>query len=381
MAPTQKHVSQKSRGSMSNSPKVESKSSSSTHTIDILNFFLIWFTLAIAMAWPFQLFLFSYIVIGPLHYLTEINWLDKQKYFLRSNDSRVFLWSMVGLVVLLMAGRLFPATGMMEWTKPMYNAVYSSPDNLFAKVVNWSWSLLLITFVTAAAWLFTERWTLRAPIIAFCVVSSLFFYKVPAAGILFGLLLPTIVHVFLFTFLFMWYGTLKTRSRWGYVNLASIVLAVLVIAIRPVSAESIQLSDSMVELTLASAFHEINYVINHWFGLMNDNKADLGSPAFFKVQSFLAFAYTYHYLNWFSKTSIIKWHQVEKKKFVFSGFIWVGSLALYKVDYRLGFAAVSVLSLLHVVLEFPLNFVSIRAILGALLPKPSPAIRDRRSEA
>ena len=36
----------------------------------------------------------------------------------------------------------------------------------------------------------------------------------------------------------------------------------------------------------------------------------------------------------------------------------------------LGFAAVSVVSLLHVVLEFPLNFVSIRAILGAVLPKP-----------
>jgi hypothetical protein len=197
-----------------------------------------------------------------------------------------------------------------------------------------------------------------------------FFYKVPAAGILFGLLLPTIVHVFLFTFLFMWYGTLKTRSGWGYVNLASIVFAVLVIAIRPVSAESIHLSDSVVELTLASAFHQTNYVINHWFGLMNDNRADLGSPAFFKVQSFLAFAYTYHYLNWFSKTSIIKWHQVEKKKFVSSGILWVVSLALYKVDYRLGFAAVAVLSLLHVVLEFPLNFVSIRAILGALLPKP-----------
>ena len=84
----------------------------------------------------------------------------------------------------------------------------------------------------------------------------------------------------------------------------------------------------------------------------------------------IAFAYTYHYLNWFSKTSIIKWHQVEKKKFVFSAAIWVVSLVLYKVDYRLGFAAVAVLSLLHVVLEFPLNFVSIRAILGALMPKP-----------
>jgi hypothetical protein len=370
MSRTQHQVSQSRRASKNKSPAANVKSPSPTHGIDILNFFLIWLTLGLALSWPFQLFLFSYIVIGPWHYLTEINWLDKQKYFLRPKDSRVFVWSMVALVLLLTAGTLFPATGTLEWAKPLYNTVYGSPGNPVAELVKWSWSLMLIAFVTAAAWLFTDRWALRAPIILFCILISVFFYRVPAAGILFGLLLPTIVHVFLFTMLFMWYGTLKSRSGWGYLNLGSMVLAVLVIAIRPVPAASLYLSDSVVELTLASAFHQINYLINHWFGAMNDNKADLASPAFFKVQSFIAFAYTYHYLNWFSKTSIIKWHRVEKRKFAFSGVLWAVSLALYKVDYRLGFAAVSVLSLLHVVLEFPLNFVSIRSILGAVMPKP-----------
>ena len=370
MIPTQKPASRNRGASKNKSRSANVKGPAPSRAIDILNFFLIRFTLVLALTWPFQLFLFSYIVLGPLHYLTEINWLDKQKYFLQPKDSRVFVWSMAALVLLLTAGTLFPAAGTVEWMKPMYNAVYGSPGHSLAHVVEWSWSLMLIAFVTAAAWLFTDRWALRAPIIAFCLVSSLFFYKVPTAGILFGLLLPTIVHVFLFTMLFMWYGTLKSRSGWGYLNLISMVLAVLIIALRPVSADSIHLSNSVIQLTLASAFHQINYVINHWFGIMNDNKADLTSPAFFKVQSFLAFAYTYHYLNWFSKTSIIKWHQVEKRKFVFSGALWVASLALYKVDYRLGFAAVAVLSLLHVVLEFPLNFVSIRAIFGALMPKP-----------
>jgi hypothetical protein len=373
MGVTQKQAVPNLRASKGKSRPGNVKGPAPTHSIDILNFFLIWLTLIAAMNWPFQLFLFSYIVIGPWHYLTEINWLDKQKYFLPSTDSRIFLWGMLGLVLLLAAGTLFPATSTVEWAKPMYNAVYGSPGNPLAKVVSWSWSLMLIAFVTAAAWLFTDRWALRAPIILFCVLISLYFYRVPWAGILFGLLLPTLVHVFLFTMLFMWYGTLKTRSGWGYANLASMVLAILLIAVYPVRPDSIQLSESVVQLTLASAFHQINYLINHWFGLMNDNKADLGSPAFFKVQSFLAFAYTYHYLNWFSKTSIIKWHQVEKKKFGFSAVLWVVSLALYKVDYRLGFAAVSVLSLLHVVLEFPLNFVSIRGIFGAVMPKPKPA--------
>ncbi|MFZ1592043.1 MAG: hypothetical protein WAT27_08150, partial [Chitinophagales bacterium] len=30
---------------------------------------------------PFELFLFSYAVLGPLHYLTEISWLHKRQYF------------------------------------------------------------------------------------------------------------------------------------------------------------------------------------------------------------------------------------------------------------------------------------------------------------
>ncbi len=369
MSLTQKQASRNRGASKNQSPSANVKGPTPSHAIDILNFFLIWLTLVLALTWPFQLFLFSYIVIGPLHYLTEINWLDKQNYFLQPKDTRLFVWSMVALVLVLTAGTLFPGAGTLELTKPMYHAVYGSPGNPVARAIEWSWTLMLIAFVTAAAWLFTDRWALRLPIIVFCVLSSLFFYKVPTAGILFGLLLPTLGHVFLFTFLFMWYGTLKSRSGWGYLNLASMVLAVLAIARYTVPAESLNLNNSVVELTLASAFHQINYVINHWFGTMNGSRANLASPAFFKVQAFIAFAYTYHYLNWFSKTSIIKWHQVEKKKFVFSGVLWGVSLALYKVDYRLGFAAISVLSLLHVVLEFPLNFVSMRAIFGAIMPK------------
>src|SRR3974390_1112593 len=111
----QKQVLQDRRASKSKPALAGGKRPAPTHGIDILNFFLIWFTLVLALRWPFQLFLFSYIVIGPWHYLTEINWLDKQKYFLQSKDSRLFLWSMAGLVLLLTAGTLFPSTGTWEW--------------------------------------------------------------------------------------------------------------------------------------------------------------------------------------------------------------------------------------------------------------------------
>src|SRR5207237_1302776 len=40
---------------------------------------------------PFELFLFSYGVLGPLHYLTEIGWLHKKNYFTRGKYDFVFL--------------------------------------------------------------------------------------------------------------------------------------------------------------------------------------------------------------------------------------------------------------------------------------------------
>ena len=340
--------------------------------VDIINFFLIWLTLGLAMAWPFELFLFSYIVLGPLHYLTEINWLDKQHYFLRAQDRRAFVWTMAALVFLLTISLVITESANWQWTKVFHDEMLShthsggGPVNYF---VNWSWSLLLLAFVTAAACLFTERWDLRLFIIGICLLSSFFFYTVPAVAILFGVFLPTIVHVFLFTLLFMIYGTLKVRSGWGYANIISMFLVVVVIAVWPRNVAFNSVSHPVMQLFLDSAFLPVNWNICKWFGMTNGGNVDFYSPVFFKVQSFIAFAYTYHYLNWFSKTSIIKWHQVEKKKFVISAILWVVSIALYAVDFRLGFAAIFALSVLHIVLEFPLNFVSIRSIFTAATGK------------
>jgi hypothetical protein len=196
-----------------------------------------------------------------------------------------------------------------------------------------------------------------------------FFYAVPTVAILFGVFLPTIVHVFLFTILFMIYGTLKTRSLWGYANIVSMFLVVAVIVVWPRQVAVNSLGNSVMQLTVASAFLPVNFSICKWLGLGNGGYVMFYSPGFFKVQSFIAFAYTYHYLNWFSKTSVIKWHQVPKKKFVVSAVLWAASIMLYVVDYRLGFAAIFALSILHIVLEFPLNFVSIRSIFAVMTAK------------
>src|SRR5580698_2877432 len=133
--------------------------------VDIANFFLIWLTLGLAMAWPFQLFLFAYIVLGPLHYLTEINWLDKQNYFLRAKDSRAFVWSMVVLVLFLSICTILPDMEYWKSTRAIHDAVFNSPDQTIKHVLNWSYSLVLLCFVSAAAWVFTSNWILRVLII------------------------------------------------------------------------------------------------------------------------------------------------------------------------------------------------------------------------
>jgi hypothetical protein len=84
----------------------------------------------------------------------------------------------------------------------------------------------------------------------------------------------------------------------------------------------------------------------------------------------IAFAYTYHYLNWFSKTSIIKWHAVPRARATAIVIAWTAAVTLYFVDYGMGLSVLYVLSLLHVLLEFPLNhqtFVGIGSELRAFV--------------
>jgi hypothetical protein len=92
-----------------------------------------------------------------------------------------------------------------------------------------------------------------------------------------------------------------------------------------------------------------------------------GSPLGISITRFIAFAYTYHYLNWFSKTSIIQWHKVPYLNLGLVIVLWLASVSLYMYDYRTGLQALFFLSFLHVFLEFPLNIQSIKGIIFELL--------------
>jgi len=77
------------------------------------------------------------------------------------------------------------------------------------------------------------------------------------------------------------------------------------------------------------------------------------------LMRFIAFAYMYHYLNWFSKTEVIRWHKVPKIRFAAVLLIWLSACGLYAYNYALGLSFLFFLSFTHVLLEFPLNMVSI----------------------
>ena len=49
------------------------------------------FSTVIAFIIPFELFLFAYAVLGPLHYLTEISWLHDRGYFTKNKYDYLFL--------------------------------------------------------------------------------------------------------------------------------------------------------------------------------------------------------------------------------------------------------------------------------------------------
>ena len=110
-------------------------------------------------------------------------------------------------------------------------------------------------------------------------------------------------------------------------------------------------------------FSVLNFYIINFFQLDQLAKFDqnaattiFNSNTGYMVMRFIAFSYTYHYLNWFSKTSIIKWHQVEKKYLILTLIIWIVALATYAINYQTGLKLLFFLSFLHVFLEFPLNF-------------------------
>lgn len=314
--------------------------------VDLLNIGLMLGSCVLAFALPFDLFLFSYAVLGPLHYLTEISWLHKRDYFLpRRRDAFLLV---VPLALLLAAhwGKDHWSGGLrMEFWGPLLNAAGLGLAVALVATRDARWRAGIVGAALLAGWAFADR---------------------SAVHDLLRVLLPTLIHVWLFTGAFVLLGALRARSPTGLASLAVFVAC---------SAACFLVQPRTWPLQVRPAYGSIVGVNEIVFGWIEGRRAE-GLPELLSSQPgrgivrFIAFAYTYHYLNWFSKTSIIQWHRIPRLWTYANIGLWIASVALYAYDYALGLAVLFGLSYLHVYLELPLNgrsFAGIGRELGGLL--------------
>ncbi len=331
----------------------------SSNQVHYLNIALMILSAGLAFSFPFETFLLAYAVLGPLHYLTEISWLHDKGYYTQGRHDYLFLVVVSGLVSIAFFG----------WAPA---APKGSAEFLTGTAFAGAFFFALLRNPAA-------RWAALVP----AALASFLFSSSMAGSAFLGLFLPTLVHVFIFTGMFILMGALRGRSFSGLISLLVFtLLAAGLLLWHPAHAGyrvGGYLRDSYGVLredgTSSSPFIALNFYVMktlhlHDFG----NPKDLGAfvqgandflyqnPLALSFMAFTAFAYTYHYFNWFSKTSIIGWHEIPRRRALAILALWGISLALYAVNYSLGLRWLFFLSFTHVVLEFPLNQLTLLGI-------------------
>lgn len=313
--------------------------------VNVLNAGLMLVSCAAAFVLPFYLFLFAYAVLGPLHYLTEISWLHDRGYFASRSRGRKWWLALVAVTVgVLLLGYATDAPPKYE-IGFVYLVFFSA---LMLHFVRYTASAVALVVVTAGA-------------IALASTSPSYF--------VIAYLLVTIIHVFVFTAMFVIHGALRTRS-WSAVASLGVMIACAA-AFFVITPGAPALSPTI--RTVYGFFAPLNTQLLRLFGYATRDV--FGSRGGAAVMRFIAFSYTYHYLNWFSKTSVIKWHEVPRSRAIAIVVLWITAVAVFAYDYRIGISVLYALSLLHVMLEFPLNHRTLVSLIhpSRIFPVTGPA--------
>lgn len=305
---------------------------------------------------PFETFLFAYAFFGPLHYLTEISWLHDKNYYTKGKYDYLFLLA-VGVFITLLNLRLLK----------------NVPEGTVTFVT-------FLSFMAALIFVITDKLLYRSLFLAFSVLLSLLLSKYSLFDSIFGAFLPTLIHVFVFTGLFILVGALKGRDLSGILSLVVFVaLTIGLLVITPDRANyhiSEYVRNSYGYVTPDGRFTEgfitLNETIRSVFKLHDFGRPEMdinafinsvndyfySNPTMLAIMAFIGFAYMYHYFNWFSKTSVIQWHNMPRSRFIGIIILWLGSVGLYAYDYAVGLKWLFFLSFSHVILEFPLNHLT-----------------------
>ena len=323
-------------------------------TLDYINIWLLVISFVVAIYLPFELFLFSYAILGPLHYLTEINWLDDKKYFIKSKSQGYKVFIILAIII-----AVYPFVKYLELK------VTGNLKGIIDFLSSQKHIILLSGFIFSVSLIyFTKIKQLLLAFIFSILFSVVCNFYVPKLVLVMGIFLPTLIHVYIFTLLFMIYGQLKVKSKPGLISIILLIVAPLIIVFLDIKPAAYFISDFTKNTYTGSGFMSVNTSIARLFGDVDNESFNLLSPIAVKIQIFIAFAYTYHYLNWFSKTSIIGWKaSLTSKRMKYILFLWLCAVGLYLYNYVTGLTALFFLSLLHVVLEFPLNVTTIKELI------------------
>lgn len=326
------------------------------NTTDKINLAMMLLALLLATLYPFKTFLFSFVILGPLHYLTEINWLNDKQYFTSHNKhfkkiaiSAAFIFTLPYLIKLDSVKHLLPITYIDQSSN--YLQIYTNGISLgiIGLTIGFSlWkklysSILLMLLLVFLIFIFQNNTKLATWV---------------------GIYIPTIVHVYIFTGIFMLYGALKSKSKIGLINVLIFTLIPFIIKYININPAHYHFSTLIKSIFIDNNFHVLNAKLTELIGESEGHEFFFYELIDLKIQIFIAFAYSYHYLNWFTKTTIIGWHKnFNQKKVVLIGLLWLAAMTLYYIDFKLGFLIVLFFSTLHVFVEFPLNLVSIRGVI------------------
>jgi len=285
---------------------------------DIVHLGLLLAALAAAYVLPFELLLLSYAILGPVHYLTEISRLHDRGYFLPHRGIAL------GLVAV--------AFGAMFIAEPYWSGVLL-------------WSVLVACAIAATAP--TVRRAVMLGTVAAAITAAMVVVGVPFAVA--GVLLPTFIHVSLFTLVFMTLGAIRARSPAQAAIVGAYLLAIAAILVVPPTR-------GMVLPGLARIgqenFGSVAPALGSLVGMPN---LAFGG----RITGLLSFVYTYHYLNWFIKADVIRWNRIPRARLIGIVAVSAASTALYFYNYEIGILVLLLISLAHVLLEFPLNALSI----------------------
>jgi len=322
--------------------------------VDKINFWLIIISFLLACVLPFELFLFGYAVLGPLHYLTETNWIINKNYFVANNYWRY-------LVVLGAFLYSVPYIVSLPFIKSALDDVIV--QLLTKKLSSYTNGIMFLVFINALVFLFTSKNKALWISLLITLLISVFAFTSDIYILINGLLLPTIIHVYLFTILFMIYGMQKSKNKTGILNVALMLLLPTLLLFIDTDIFRYEFSDIVKETYMQNNFHYLNASLAKLLGVYDGLKFFFYEKVDLKIQIFIAFAYIYHYLNWFSKTTIIGWHkQLTTKKTIAIVVVWFSILICYLCSYRLGLVVSVFLSVIHVMLEFPLNMITLKSL-------------------